>query len=108
MKREHQRDVRRDQIAQWIAATTKLVNQALIGKFWKPHHGPTRQRRTQDVGEFLGGQDQFIAQIADERRALLQMLQLVNRIDIGKRGFVLELNFNDVMRRVPGIDFSAA
>ena len=108
MKREHQRDVRRDQIAQWIAAATKLVNRTLIGKFRKPHYGPTRQRRTQDVGEFFGSHNQFIAQIADERRALLQMLQLVTRIDIGKRDFVLELNFNDVMRRVPGIDFSAA
>ena len=108
MKREHQRNVRRDQTAEWIATATKLVNHTLIGKFRKPHHGPTRQRWTQDVGEFFGGHNLFIAQIADERRALLQMLQLVNRIDVGKRGFVLELNFNDVMRRVPGIDFSAA
>ena len=108
VKREHQRDVRRDQIAQWIATAAKLVNHPLIRKLRKPHHGPTRQRRTQDVGEFLGGHNPFIAQIADERRALLQMLQLVNRIDIGKRGVVLELNFNDMMRRVPDVDFSAA
>ena len=108
MKREHQRDVRRDQITERITTAAKLVNHPLIRKLRKPHHGPTRQRRSQDVGKFFSGQDQFIAQIADERRALLQMLQLVNRIDIGKRGFVLELNFNDVMRRVPGVDFSAA
>ena len=97
-----------DEIAQWIAAAANLVNHALIGELRKPHHGTTRQRRTQDVCEFFGSHDQFIAQNANEWRALLQMLQLVNRVDVGERRFVLELNFNNTMRRVPGIDLSAA